>query len=531
MRRQSQEVEDHQNSIPCNKNPIFENGEPIFGGPTRTRVSSSSSSSNINSLHLPSIESEIISANKKNETSLCDHSNDSRRGGRSSSSLSSQSSSESSFQNSSPHDSLYKVVAPYPDNRTDSNHSFVLSSRIFDEWPSDPHSAVTGRVGEKKLRIDEFKENRFKSIQKSGMSEQPSNNITQRIHALRQPITARNTVEVATEQHRFSRICSQRERMRHLTPDPLKTDSTKTSRKSVPSQVDCSGRHIFIQIATTSSSAHSSVSCQSPTRSDNTNRFFEASSPTSQNSRGGCKFTNPKSRNSRCSNVQHEQIDQGLSPDRSDKSAFNSSSANSTWQPSRRNSYKTKATQIIKNEVPPIYLRQSQSNAPNESDVVSNHMVESNRSDSRPGSVSEPSSSLINVDSQKEGLTSPARSRKLIRSSSPSSSPPPSLSQLSQELTYDELVLATDNFHPSRKLGKGACGSVYWGVLPSGTEIAVKVLRVRLFIISLYLDCYIAIVRYGTRLDILFRFRHSKKMDLKKRYECSAVAATQIWLR
>ncbi|KAK8914502.1 Cysteine-rich receptor-like protein kinase 42 [Platanthera zijinensis] len=39
---------------------------------------------------------------------------------------------------------------------------------------------------------------------------------------------------------------------------------------------------------------------------------------------------------------------------------------------------------------------------------------------------------------------------------------------------YEDLVKATDNFHQNNKLGQGGYGAVYKGILPDGTEVAVK---------------------------------------------------------
>ncbi|XP_071724385.1 cold-responsive protein kinase 1-like [Rutidosis leptorrhynchoides] len=42
--------------------------------------------------------------------------------------------------------------------------------------------------------------------------------------------------------------------------------------------------------------------------------------------------------------------------------------------------------------------------------------------------------------------------------------------------SYNELRIATDNFHPSKKIGRGGFGTVYKGSLKSGRQIAVKTL-------------------------------------------------------
>ncbi|TYJ30531.1 hypothetical protein E1A91_A06G136600v1 [Gossypium mustelinum] len=42
--------------------------------------------------------------------------------------------------------------------------------------------------------------------------------------------------------------------------------------------------------------------------------------------------------------------------------------------------------------------------------------------------------------------------------------------------SYDQLKLATDDFHSSNKIGRGGFGTVYKGILKDGTEVAVKTL-------------------------------------------------------
>ncbi|PSS10252.1 LRR receptor-like serine/threonine-protein kinase [Actinidia chinensis var. chinensis] len=42
--------------------------------------------------------------------------------------------------------------------------------------------------------------------------------------------------------------------------------------------------------------------------------------------------------------------------------------------------------------------------------------------------------------------------------------------------SYNELRAATENFHPSNKIGRGGFGTVYKGILKDGTQVAVKTL-------------------------------------------------------
>lgn len=43
--------------------------------------------------------------------------------------------------------------------------------------------------------------------------------------------------------------------------------------------------------------------------------------------------------------------------------------------------------------------------------------------------------------------------------------------------SYEDLAVATDNFHIDHRIGVGAAGSVYRGVLRGGTDVAIKVLK------------------------------------------------------
>jgi serine/threonine protein kinase len=42
---------------------------------------------------------------------------------------------------------------------------------------------------------------------------------------------------------------------------------------------------------------------------------------------------------------------------------------------------------------------------------------------------------------------------------------------------YNDLKVATKDFHPSNKLGEGGFGAVYKGILLDGTNVAVKLLK------------------------------------------------------
>ncbi|WCJ27000.1 Protein kinase superfamily protein [Euphorbia peplus] len=45
-----------------------------------------------------------------------------------------------------------------------------------------------------------------------------------------------------------------------------------------------------------------------------------------------------------------------------------------------------------------------------------------------------------------------------------------------KQISYNELRSATDNFHPSNKIGRGGFGTVYKGTLKNGIQVAVKTL-------------------------------------------------------
>ncbi|XP_019160116.1 PREDICTED: LEAF RUST 10 DISEASE-RESISTANCE LOCUS RECEPTOR-LIKE PROTEIN KINASE-like 1.1 [Ipomoea nil] len=75
--------------------------------------------------------------------------------------------------------------------------------------------------------------------------------------------------------------------------------------------------------------------------------------------------------------------------------------------------------------------------------------------------------------------------------------------------SYSELEEATTNFDPSRELGDGAFGTVYYGILGDGREVAVKRLHER--------NCK-RMEQFANEISILTRLKHRNLVTL---YGCS----------
>ncbi|CAL9147629.1 putative serine/threonine-protein kinase [Musa acuminata AAA Group] len=71
--------------------------------------------------------------------------------------------------------------------------------------------------------------------------------------------------------------------------------------------------------------------------------------------------------------------------------------------------------------------------------------------------------------------------------------------------SYIELKSATDNFHPSNKIGRGGFGTVYKGILRNGIIVAVKVLSA---------DSRQGVREFLTEIDVITNIKHSNLVEL-----------------
>ncbi|KAI8022006.1 LEAF RUST 10 DISEASE-RESISTANCE LOCUS RECEPTOR-LIKE PROTEIN KINASE-like 1.1 [Camellia lanceoleosa] len=76
--------------------------------------------------------------------------------------------------------------------------------------------------------------------------------------------------------------------------------------------------------------------------------------------------------------------------------------------------------------------------------------------------------------------------------------------------SYTELEEATNNFDPSKELGDGGFGTVYYGKLQDGREVAVK---------RLYEHNYKRVTQFMNEIEILTRLRHRNLVTL---YGCTS---------
>ncbi|XP_028757876.1 LEAF RUST 10 DISEASE-RESISTANCE LOCUS RECEPTOR-LIKE PROTEIN KINASE-like 1.1 isoform X1 [Neltuma alba] len=84
--------------------------------------------------------------------------------------------------------------------------------------------------------------------------------------------------------------------------------------------------------------------------------------------------------------------------------------------------------------------------------------------------------------------------------------------------SYTELQGATNNFDPSNKLGDGGFGSVYYGKLQDGREVAVK---------HLFNHSYKRVEQFMTEVEILTRLRHRNLVCL---YGCTSRQSHELLL-
>ncbi|XP_022955452.1 LEAF RUST 10 DISEASE-RESISTANCE LOCUS RECEPTOR-LIKE PROTEIN KINASE-like 1.3 [Cucurbita moschata] len=87
-----------------------------------------------------------------------------------------------------------------------------------------------------------------------------------------------------------------------------------------------------------------------------------------------------------------------------------------------------------------------------------------------------------------------------------------------QLFTYDELEEATHNFDPSKELGDGGYGAVYFGTLKDGRMVAVK---------RLYENNYKRVEQFMNEVEILSRLQHP---NLVKLYGCTSRHSRELLL-
>ncbi|PIN03329.1 Serine/threonine protein kinase [Handroanthus impetiginosus] len=87
-----------------------------------------------------------------------------------------------------------------------------------------------------------------------------------------------------------------------------------------------------------------------------------------------------------------------------------------------------------------------------------------------------------------------------------------------QVFSYLELEEATDNFNPSRELGDGGFGTVYYGVLSDGRIVAVK---------RLYENNFKRVEQFMNEVEILTRLRHENLVLL---YGCTSNRSRELLL-
>ncbi|KAL8107953.1 hypothetical protein AgCh_024385 [Apium graveolens] len=74
-----------------------------------------------------------------------------------------------------------------------------------------------------------------------------------------------------------------------------------------------------------------------------------------------------------------------------------------------------------------------------------------------------------------------------------------------KKFSYKQLNTATNNFHPSNKIGRGGFGFVYKGVLKNGTQVAVKALSA---------ESKQGLREFLTEIDVISNVRHANLVKL-----------------
>ncbi|CAK9312147.1 unnamed protein product [Citrullus colocynthis] len=84
--------------------------------------------------------------------------------------------------------------------------------------------------------------------------------------------------------------------------------------------------------------------------------------------------------------------------------------------------------------------------------------------------------------------------------------------------SYEELEKATDRFNPAKELGDGGFGTVYYGKLPDGREVAVK---------RLFENNYRQVEHFMNEVEVLTRLRHPHLVTL---YGCTSRRCRELLL-
>ncbi|KAL9158447.1 hypothetical protein ABFS82_08G069500 [Erythranthe guttata] len=87
-----------------------------------------------------------------------------------------------------------------------------------------------------------------------------------------------------------------------------------------------------------------------------------------------------------------------------------------------------------------------------------------------------------------------------------------------QVFSYEDLEAATDSFNPSRELGDGGFGTVYYGVLSDGRIVAVK---------RLYENNFKRVEQFMNEVEILTRLRHKNLVVL---FGCTSRRSRELLL-
>ncbi|CAL5372504.1 unnamed protein product [Camellia sinensis] len=135
----------------------------------------------------------------------------------------------------------------------------------------------------------------------------------------------------------------------------------------------------------------------------------------------------------------------------------------------------------------------------------------------------QPTSKDLSSSSLNKGLITPQTNLSQSMPSYPSSKSEFGMVSTStyfgvQVFSYTELEEATDNFDPSRELGEGGFGTVYYGKLQDGRIVAVK---------RLYENNFRRVEQFMNEVEILTRLRHQNLVTL---YGCTSRRSRELLL-